>query len=184
MKTTGTEILGVRLFADAHAINKLIRKLPADVRAYVRSLRTEKPDADEEWLRGSTHAAFSMQPLQIGEIRSIKIETKPRRFLNEYAIKMSGFLHEAEIPYVGHPTLWRQQMLVGARFPFQGKVSPSTVRLRTFIDGENYWQFKADVEAALSEAREMLRITEASSGLLAEQTRCAVDKQLAAIFGT
>jgi hypothetical protein len=176
MSKTGTEILGSPLFADMHADSKMLRRLPKDVIKYVARLRHDWPEADADQLKSLAHSAFAIEPLVIGDLRAIRIETSPLDYRNEYNCRMSGHLHEAEVPYSGDSLFWRLQHITPIAFNYRGKIAASTVRLRTFIDGEDYRWFKNDVEKALLYAREMLAMTETSQRLLVERARDMVER--------
>ncbi|MGP7794525.1 hypothetical protein [Sphingomonas sp. CLY1604] len=177
-RKTGTEILGSRLFANRRAYDDLIRKLRSDVITHLHQLRRARPDVDIDHLKNTVRAGFEIHPLVIHDLAAIRIETLQRDFLNDYDCWMSGHLHEAHVPYTGDQVFWRMQHLNRVDFPFRGKFGPHAMRLRIFVDGEDYDGFKADVEKALRTAREMLRMTERSQLLLAEQAREIVEDAL------
>jgi len=178
-RKTGTEVLGARLLANPHGSHQMLRRLPKDVAAFLGQSRRDLRGIDTGMLHSMAHEAFAVQPLVIGELHAIKVETIRRDFLNEYRCWMSGHLHEAEVPYEGDPVFWKQQPTTATAFPYLGKVGPNVVRLRTFIECEDYSGFRHDVEKALRHAREQLAATENAQRLLAEQARAVVER----VFG-
>lgn len=178
-QTTGTEILGSPLFTDTSAAEREMRKLPKLALTHLEQLRRNAPDADPDRLRDMVHSAFAIRPLVIHEPQSIRIEISPRDYLNDYNCQMSGHLHEALVPFDGHPLFWRQQPTTRTTFPYRGKVGLAAVRLRTFIDTEDYNWFKKDIEKALRHAREELASTQNSQLLIARQARGIIDRVLA-----
>jgi len=177
-KKTGTEILGTRLLANPHATHRMLRRLPKDVAAFINDARHDLPGIDAGELHTMTHEAFAVQPLVIGELHATRVEAVRRDFLNEYRCWMSGHLHEAEVPYAGDPVFWKQQPSTSTAFPFLGIARRNMLRLRTFIDHEDYYGFREDVQTALRHAREHLAMTENAQRLLAEQAKAVVERVL------
>ena len=176
MNKTGTEILGTRLFADGRAIEKTLKRLPADIRKRLPQLRREWPEAEAEQLRDSLHAEFAVEPLAIHELRAIKVETTTRKFLNEYRCWMSGHLHEAEVPFTGHPMYWRAPLTIPPSFSYYGKIGLTTMRLRIFIDVEDYYDFRNSVEKELHHARQILAHNEIVYQTYSKKARDMVDQ--------
>jgi hypothetical protein len=176
MNKTGTEVLGTRLFADGRAIEKTLKRLPAEIRKRLPQLRREWPEAEAEQLRDRLHAEFAIESLVIGEVRAIKIETSTRNFLNEYRCWMSGHLHEAEVPFTGHPMYWRAPLTILPSFSYYGKIGLTTMRLRIFIDVEDYYDFRNSVEKELHHARQILAHNEIVYQTYSKKARDMVDQ--------
>ncbi len=178
MTKTGIEILGPPLFADMHAGTKVLRRLPQDVITYLDQLRHALPAASADELKQNVQAHFAVEPLVIGELRSIRIEAFRRDFLNDYDCWMTGHLHQAEVTYSGNALFWRLQSITPNAFDYRGKIGAASVRLRTYIDSEDYYGFRDNTGKALRFAREMLAMTYGSQLLLAEQAHDLVEKIL------
>lgn len=161
-----------------HAAHKALGRLRADVVEYAHRMKKERPDINTGVLQCLAREAFAIEPLAIGELVTITVETWRRDYRNEYDCWMSGYLHEGKITYAGAPLFWRLQLVTPMRFSLRGQIGTNSVRLRSFIDGEDYWGFKEGVEKELAYAREMLMTVENGMCHFADQAREIVEEAL------
>lgn len=151
-----SDILGPPLFHDLRAPNRMLGKLPREAGRFLARRRKETPYASPADLRAALYAAFPVEPLEIGDLQTIKFEMFERHHLNEYRCPMWRHLAEAVVDYSGHPMFLKWQPAASFSFGFRGNIGTSTFRMRALLDGKDFDYFERIVEEALDEARKAL----------------------------
>ncbi len=172
---TGIEVLGRRLFATPHLVYKVLQRLPRNVEERMRELRVSQPDLEPDVLQALLIEEFAIEPLVICPVSAIRVELIRRDFWNEYNSLMSAHLHEAEVPYQGSKFYWRNKMVEPDTFGYHGKIGPSVVRIRQYIDVEDYDGFKRGIEKALGEVRSTLAQSRIIHEEQAEEARAIIE---------
>ncbi len=144
----------IALLAQSKFFQRYEKRLAKKIARMVRDLLRDDPDLDAETIQGDVLAACQLEPLEIGELHSVSLETAQREYLNVYGVRLSAYHFEAVVRYSGSSVLWSARPNTDFNWRWGGVVLSNTVRIRGVYDDKNWGEIENWVNEGLGEARE------------------------------